>query len=101
MLDEAKWVNIGKTYRNTESAKVFTQAIAHVARAEVAAEVEAAKFVSILSDGSTDSAIKEQEMFYIRTALSLGVKNLLKPCKVATTRSVGHIHRAINTLLTS
>ena len=70
MLDEAKWVNIGKTYRNTESAKVFTQAIAHVARAEVAAEVEAAKFVSILSDGSTDSAIKEQEMFYIRYVIN-------------------------------
>jgi len=31
ILDTIKWVNIGKPYRNTESAKVFIQAGTHVA----------------------------------------------------------------------
>ena len=65
-LDEAKGVKIGKTYRNCESAKQFTKAIAEVERKSLASAINTAKFVSVLSDGSTDSAVCEQEMFFLR-----------------------------------
>ena len=59
-------MKIGKTYRNSESAKEFTKAIAQVERKSLASAVKTAKFVSVLSDGSTDSAVCEQEMFFLR-----------------------------------
>ena len=65
-LDEAKGVETGKTYRNSESAKEFTKAIAQVERRSLASAVKTAKFVSVLTDGSTDSAVCEQEMFFLR-----------------------------------
>ena len=65
-LDGAKGVKIGKPYRNSESAKEFTKAIAQVERKSLASAVKTAKFVSVLSDGSTNSAVCEQEMFFLR-----------------------------------
>ena len=65
-LDEAKGVKIGKTYRNSESAKKFTKATAQVERKSLASAVKTAKFVSVLSDGSTNSALCEQKMFFLR-----------------------------------
>ena len=59
-------MKIGKTYRNSESAKEFTKATAQVERKSLASAVKTAKFVSVLSDGSTDSAVCEQEMFFLR-----------------------------------
>ena len=61
---------MGQTYRNTESAKQFTEAIAHTARQSLAADIRSAQFVSLLSDGSTDSSITEQELFYIRCVVN-------------------------------
>lgn len=63
-LDGAKGVKIGKPYRNSESAKEFTKAIVQVERKSLASAVKTAKFVSVLSDGSTNSAVCEQEMFF-------------------------------------
>ena len=65
-LDEAKGLKIGKTYRNSKSATHFMKAIAQVERKSLASAVKTAKFVSVLSDGSTDSAVCEQEMFFLR-----------------------------------
>lgn len=67
-LDGAKGVNIGKTYGNCDSAKQFTKAIAQVERKSLASAINTAKFVSVMSDGSTESAVCEQEMFFVRYA---------------------------------
>ena len=48
-------MKIGKMYRNCESAKEFTKAITQVERKSLAPTINTAKFVSVLSDGSTDS----------------------------------------------
>ena len=65
-LDQAKGLHTGKTYLNEQSAKEFTKYIANTERQKLADHVRNAKFISILSDGSTDSSVQEQEMFYIR-----------------------------------
>ena len=59
-------MSIGHTYRNSEAAKQFTCAIAKVERSVVAKEIDSAQFISILSDGLTDSSITEQELFFAR-----------------------------------
>ena len=69
-LDETKDVNLGKTYRTAEYAKVFTHYIANVECNKVSDQIRNAQFVTVLSDGSTDSSITEQEMFFVRTCRS-------------------------------
>ena len=66
-LDETKGVNLGKTYRTAEYAKVFTHYIANVEREKVSDQIRNSQFVTVLSEGSTDSSITEQEMFFVRT----------------------------------
>lgn len=65
-LDKAKGLNIGATYINDKSARLFTQAIADTERERVKTEVEGSKFASILSDGATDSSVTENEIVYVR-----------------------------------
>jgi len=60
-LDKAKGLNIGTTYHNDKSARLFTQAIADTERDKVKTETEGSKFVSILSDGATDSSVTEDD----------------------------------------
>ena len=65
-LDKAKGLNIGTTYHNDKSARLLTQAIADTERNKVKTEIEGSKFVSILSDGATDSSVTENEIVYVR-----------------------------------
>ena len=67
MLDEVKGLDIGTTYRNRTYAKTFIQSIADVEFSKVASIINDAKFVCTIGDGSTDSSVKEQEMWYART----------------------------------
>ena len=65
-LDMAKGVDIGKTYHNADMAKEFVHFIAEVEREEIRKKYYSAKFVSLLSDGSTDTSVLEQEIIYMR-----------------------------------
>lgn len=67
-LDKAKGLDVGETYLNDESASNFVQAIAETVRLDQNKIVEMAKFISIISDGATDSACKEAEIVYLKTA---------------------------------
>lgn len=69
-LDEMKGLNLGQTYRNQETAKVFINAIAEVEFQKVAALFYANKFLCVIGDGSTDSSVTEQDMWYVRTCNS-------------------------------
>jgi len=62
-------LNLGKTYRNRISAKEFTRAIAEVEFRQMAQETKDANFVCVLGDGSQDSSVTEQEMWFVRTAV--------------------------------
>ena len=66
MLDERKGINIGKTYVNRKQARVFIKHIAAVQRGALQSKLSETQYVAVLSDGSTDSAVLEQEILYLR-----------------------------------
>ena len=57
---------MGERYRNDKKAKEFIHSIADVETARIADQVASARFISVLSDGSTDNSITEQEAVYVR-----------------------------------
>lgn len=65
-LDQKKGINIGNTYVNRKQARVFIKHIAAVERATLQSKLAETKFLSILSVGSTDSAVLDQEIVYTR-----------------------------------
>ena len=65
-LDEVKGLAIGATNRNSKACGTFTKYIATAAQSQVAEELTNAKFVSVTSDGATDSSITEQEIVFVR-----------------------------------
>ena len=65
-LDKAKNLDLGNTYVNHKSAKVFTHFIAEIEKNKIAEQLRMAKFLSVLSDGSTDSSVTEKEIIYAR-----------------------------------
>lgn len=65
-LDEQKGIALGATYRNKTQAKEFTQYIAEAERNEIREMLKNTRFLSIMSDGSTDSSVKEEELVYVR-----------------------------------
>lgn len=64
-LDEMKGYDLGTTYRNINSAKVFIQCIADVEFQEIANQIKSTMFLSVIGDGSTNSAVKEQGMWFV------------------------------------
>ena len=68
-LDEKKGLTLGSTYRNTESAKKFIKAIADTEFSKVSSLVQESKFLCFIGDGSTDSSVKEQEMWFVRSCM--------------------------------
>ena len=75
---------------------IFTCSFQQVERLKVKKEVAAADFVSIISDGTTDIAILEQEMIYLRTCKAgvvsvkfLGVMSTPKPDAQGIMNSIG------------
>ena len=68
-LDEIKGLDIGKSYRNKEAARIFIESIAVTEFGKVTSHIGNAKFVCVIGDGSTDSSVKEQEMWFIRTCI--------------------------------
>ena len=65
-VDERKGLGVGAAYRNDKQARLFTHHIAEVGREQIRDDVVTAKFLSLISDDSTDSATLEAEMVYIR-----------------------------------
>ena len=72
LLDKLKGVDIGDTYLNDKAAAVFMHHIAEVAREELVESVNSSQFISLICDGSTDSAVLEQEIIYVRYVDSHG-----------------------------
>ena len=59
-------MDIGNTYRNDKAAQQFTHFIAAVEEEKLRKGLKSTNFLSVLSDGSTDSSFKEQEIVYSR-----------------------------------
>ncbi|XP_071795584.1 zinc finger protein 862-like [Asterias amurensis] len=73
-LDERKGVDIGRTYRNDKQAVNFARLKAEHERKQVVQYVNNAKFISVISDGATDSAVQEEEFVYIRACQNGSIK---------------------------
>ena len=58
--------DIGNMYRNNQACTKFIEAISDVFCDELKSELSAADYLSLLSDGSTDVTVKEQESVWIR-----------------------------------
>ena len=56
----------GEIYITNKAVKHFTSSIAKTLRQKKAADLHKARFVSVMSDGSTDTTIVEQEVVYVR-----------------------------------
>ena len=73
-LDAVKGVDIGNTYRNDKAAQTFTFYIAEVLRQQMETTFNEVHFLAMMMDGSTDKAIIEQEIVYVRYATKGVVK---------------------------
>ena len=59
--------NIGNSYITDRACAVFTDYIGKVTKESFAEDFAKARYYSVLSDGSTDSAVIEQEVVYVYT----------------------------------
>ena len=68
-LDEAKGLDIGtcSTYRTDKAAKNFTYYIAETERNRIRNSLSKSKFISVISDGTTDTSYQEAEIVYVRS----------------------------------
>lgn len=94
-LDEKKGLDIGETYRNDKQAQIFIKFIAEVERIKLRNKLSDTKFVSLISDGTTDSSITEAEIVYIRYSKCgkinshlVGVENVRKADAVSIKRAI-------------
>lgn len=90
-VDVKKGVDIGQTYRNDKSCKEFIVAMAEVVRKDIEDDLREAKFVSIMSDGSTDVSTIENEICYVHFAVRGRTQCLflgLIPCEVADAKGI-------------
>ena len=98
-LDEKKGIEIGGTYRNRKQARTFVRFIAADEREKIAAKFSSVKFLSVLSDGSTDSAVIEEEIVYARYAVQGDVTSqfvgLQAIAKANAENIAGAIERAV------
>ncbi|XP_013379578.1 zinc finger protein 862 [Lingula anatina] len=67
-LDEVKGLEPGKTYHNETACRTFTKSIASTTKQQLADVINNRSFISITSDGSTDSSRTEQEIVFVRFA---------------------------------
>ena len=65
-LQKKNGVQFGYQYKNDKGCKTFISHIAQVEKGKIQSAVSDSRFIFILSDGSTDSGIVEQETVYVR-----------------------------------
>lgn len=56
---------MGGSYRNPVEARVFLHYIAQIEREKMRDRLKAASHIGIMTDGSTDSSVKEEEMVFV------------------------------------
>ena len=94
-LDKAKGLHIGTIYQNNKEATTFCHYIAEAERTVTCKEIESVNFVSLISDGATDSSHTEAEIVYTRYAFKgkvsvkfIGVKNVTKGDSSSITKAI-------------
>lgn len=65
-LQECNGLPLGRAYRNRTAASSFIESIATVLQKNIVNDINNGEFVSLMIDGSTDVAVKEQVIVYVR-----------------------------------
>ena len=65
-LDERKGLFLGETYWSEKACKEFIHSIANMEKDKVTAEMKDVKFITVVSDGSTDVSVSENEIVYLQ-----------------------------------
>lgn len=65
-------VDVGSNYINEKACREFCISAADVLKENTAEQVQNARFICLLADGSTDKSITEQEIVYVRYVDSAG-----------------------------
>ena len=71
-LQEKNGLDFGSQYKNNKACRDFVENIAVVEKERSQEEIENARFLCVLADGSTDKSITEQESVYVRCTRSNG-----------------------------
>jgi len=100
-LDHKKGVNLENTYQNDKSCKEMIKSIVAVEYLAIKKLVSEAKFLTVMSDGSVDVSVIENEIVYIHFA-SKGVTHsfFVKVIHCGTANAIG-IYNAIMQALKS
>lgn len=69
-LDISKGYDHGTTYNNPTAATAFLECISDVEKAKMSELLTSIKFFSLTMDGSTDSAVVEQETLFFRASIN-------------------------------
>ena len=99
-LDEAKDLKVGTAYRNDKRCKDFVKAIAINERNITFSLVEKAQFLSMVSDGSTDSSYKEAEICFVRLAVHAEIFTKFVGLKDIGKANADGISQALTTMMT-
>lgn len=99
-LDEAKGLTVGTAYRNDKRCKDFVKAIATNQRNITLSLVEKAQFLSMISDGSTDSSHREAEICYVRLAVHGEILTKFVGLKTIGKANADGISQALTTMMT-
>ena len=65
-LQQKNSLDLGQKYLSDIACGRFVSSIAEDIKSDLKSDVEDARFLSVLSDGSTDAGILEEEIVYIR-----------------------------------
>ena len=94
-LDAAKGLPIKSQYRNDKRAKEFVESIAAVEKLNLCTKLEEAKFLSVISDGATDSSHIEAEIVFVRLCVRgtvgvhfVAIKNVGKADAEGVTKAI-------------
>lgn len=100
-MDRKKGLKIGETYTNEYQAKEFIHYIAEDERRKMKARLSEGKFISVMSDGSLDSAVMEKEMVYVRSASEGKVKVDFVRVKAISKSDATNIAEAVCSIMDS
>lgn len=94
-LDMAKGLDIGDFYQNRTQCKNFIGYIANVEKQRLKATVSRAPFMSIITDGTTDSSIQEAEALLVRTSYKGDIRVNFMAVVTVTKPDADHISKAL------
>lgn len=61
---------MGGSCRNSVEARVLFHYIVQIEREKIRDKLKAASYIGVMTDGSTDSSVKEEEIVYVRTCVA-------------------------------